>query len=119
MAARDMAIAIKPEPDQHIAAESFDNGDAFAGFASRVHVSPEIALGQATQNLIDQRETLLDLAYADPYPRVDITRVQHGDLERQFVVRRVSEVTPCIKGASRRATDIAACAESMRVLRFH
>ena len=32
MAARHAALAVEPQPDQHVAAKGFDQAEAFAGF---------------------------------------------------------------------------------------
>ena len=69
------------------------------------------ALGQAFENLIDEPEALLDLADADPHPRIDVAVVAHRRLEFELVIRRVADRLARIEGAPRGASDIAAGAE--------
>ena len=46
--------------------------EAFADFAIGFDRGLNFAFRQARQNLLDQRQTLLDLADADPHPRIDV-----------------------------------------------
>ena len=113
MAALDQPVVAEAHPDQHVAAEGLDQRQPFsrcAGFSASVRW----ALGQALQDLLDQPETLLDLADADPDPRVDIAVVAHRHLEIELVVGRVADRFARIEGAARGAADIAAGAEGAR-----
>ena len=69
---------------------------------------------QAFEDLIDQPEALLDLADADPDPRIDVAVVAHRRLEFELVIGRVANGLARIEGAARGAADIAAGAEGAR-----
>src|SRR6185312_6681708 len=83
VAASDATIAIEAQPRQDVAAKSFRERHAFAGLAGELDVGVDIALRQPVENLIDQRQTLLDLADADPHARIDVAGFEHRYLERQ------------------------------------
>ena len=72
------------------------------------------AFRQAFEDLIDQPEALLDLADADPHPRVDVAVVAHRRLEVELVIGRVADRLARIEGAARGAADIASGAEGAR-----
>src|SRR5215510_16589604 len=65
MAARH-ALTIEAHPDEHIATERFGETETFAAFAGAFHVHLDRALRQPLDHLLDQRQTLFDLLYADP-----------------------------------------------------
>ena len=52
-------------------------------------VDADRAGGQRGEDLLDQREALLDLANADPDARVDIASVEHRHIEAERVVGRI------------------------------
>src|SRR5262249_31694698 len=78
----DGAIRGDPEPNEHIAAESFDQGGAFGrSVVERSRFDTERAWRQLVENLKDDGDALLDLANSNPDARVYIAFVEHGDLE--------------------------------------
>src|SRR6185312_16561725 len=90
---------------------------AFA-WAVRHDVRAQVTIRQAIENLLDQRQTLLDLADADPHARIDVAGFEHRYLERQHVVGRIARRAPDIDGAARGAADIAAGAKLERIVRL-
>ena len=70
-----------------------------------------LPVGQPLENLIDQLQALLDLADADPHPRIDVAVVAHRHLELKLVIGRIGHCLARIEGAARGASDIAAGAE--------
>src|SRR5262249_11357664 len=82
VAALDPAIAAQPQPDQDVAAEAFDESRAFASRAGcRRELVGDIPLGQPIEDLLDERQALLDFANPDPHPRVDVASFEHRNLE--------------------------------------
>ena len=85
------AVGVEPQPDQHVAAEAFDQRHALAGRARRPAASARSgAAGQPVEDLLDQRQALLDLADADPDARIDVALLEHRHLEAQLVVGRIA-----------------------------
>ncbi len=80
MAARD-AVAVEPHPDEHVAAERLDQPEPFAARARAVDGNPDRAVRQPLQDLLDQREALLDLADADPDAGIDVAGLEHRHFE--------------------------------------
>src|SRR6187549_2637297 len=107
MATRNPAIPIDPEPHQNVAAESFGNSQALAGFRSAERRLDRAGRNGA-ENLLDERQTLRDLADAEPDARVDVTLIPHRHFEGQFVIRGVSKCTPGIEGPAGCTADVAA-----------
>ena len=79
----------------------------------------QLAGRQALENLLDQRQALLDLADANPDPRIDVAGVQHRHLEGELVVGRIAGHAARVEGAARGAADITAGAELAHVVRLH
>ena len=119
MAALHAPPRVEPQPDQHVAAERFDQTEAFARFPVALDGNGDRAIGQACENLFDQRQALFDLADADPHPRVDIAGVQHRYFECEIVIGRVAGGASRIEAAARRASDISTGAEPAREGRLH
>src|SRR5579885_1739826 len=117
MAARDGAVAVEPQPDQHVAAEAFDQRQTFAGLVANRQLAARRTRRQARQNLLDEVEALLRLADADPDARVDVAVAALRHDEAQMVVGRVNQVAAGVEIAARGATDIAAGAVLPRQLR--
>ena len=65
---------------------------------------------QAIEDLLNQRDALLDFANADPNSRVDVAVVPDGNLEAEFVIGRIGEIAPRVEVPARGAPDIAAAA---------
>ena len=107
MAAFDHAVA-QAQPDQDVAAKALDDRHALARPRPRCDRGSQRSFGQLVQDLVDQRQTLLDLAHPDPDPRVDIALAQDRHLEAQAIIGRIGQRLACIEGSSRRAADIAA-----------
>ncbi len=61
---------LDPDPDQHIAAKTFGKTQSFA--AGLGELRGDRPRWQALDKLIDQRQTLLDLADADPDAGIDV-----------------------------------------------
>jgi hypothetical protein len=116
MTTRDV-VAFDPHPCQHIAAESLDKPKTFDDLAAcTIDGDADRTVRQASQDLVDQREALLDLADADPHARVDIAGLEHRDLEVEPIIGRVGKRLARIEGAAAGASDIAAGAELPRQL---
>src|SRR6185369_15422265 len=102
------------QPDEHIAAETLDERQAFAHFALVRNFDHKRLIGKAFQYLFDQAEALLDFANAHPDARVDIALRKHRHIELQRAVRRIAGRAAHIEATSRGAADIAAGAELPR-----
>ena len=63
------------------------------------------------ENLVNQRQALLNFANTDPYARIDVAGGKHRHLECEFVIGCVAGRAARIEAASRGAPDIAAGAE--------
>ena len=110
MTAFDPAIP-QAQPDQDVAAKSLDDRHTFP-----CHTFPHLppmprmraqrALGKLPDDLVDLRNTLLDLTHADPDACVDITFIQNRDLEAQPVIGRIGEGPARIEGSAGRAADV-------------
>ena len=85
VAALDVAVGAGPDPDEHVAAKALDQRDPFARIARspRVMGMPIDPDGSWLQDLIDQRQALLDLADADPDSRVHVAVFEHRHVELQ------------------------------------
>src|SRR5579862_1195225 len=103
VATPDIAIAVEPQPDQHIAAKGFGNTEALGNNAFGRDRCARCAAGQTVDNLFDQRKALLDLADTYPDPGVDIAGIEHRHLEGECVVGRVSQIAAGIETAARSA----------------
>jgi len=68
MATRNPAIPIDPEPNQNVAAERFGKSQALARFRSAER-RLDRAGRNCANNLLDERQALLDLADAKPEAR--------------------------------------------------
>ena len=68
MAAGNAAIAIEPQPHQHIASEGLGERHALASHAARNQRRLDRTRRQAIQNLFDQGKRLLDLTNAGSTP---------------------------------------------------
>jgi len=108
--ARD-AAAFESHPDQYIAAERFRHPKPFAHRVTRIDRDPNRACGQTSQDLIDQGEALLDLANAHPDAGVDVTGLEHRNLEIEPIVGRIAGHLARIEGAAAGTPDITAGAE--------
>src|SRR5512132_4685271 len=84
VAAPDAAVGCEPEPDQDIAAERLGKRDALT--ACYRHRGPDRALRQPLEDLLEEREALLDLADPDPDPGIDVAVRQDGHVELELVV---------------------------------
>ena len=67
--------------------------------------------GRRCQYLVDQSETLLDLANAHPDACIDIARGQHRHLEFKPIIGRIGVRLARIEGAAAGAADVTAAAE--------
>src|SRR5437660_8635680 len=119
MTACDPVVAVKPHPRQHVTAKCFSQRHPFASAACWFDPNLDVAARQSIQNLLNQREALLNLTDANPDSRVDVPCLEHRHLERQLVIRCVARQAACIEGPTRRAPDITASAELARVLALH
>src|SRR5438552_9749892 len=107
VASFDQAVA-QAQPDQNVAAESLHDRHALAHFPSKWDFFAYRAFGKPAQDLLDQRQALLDFAHPDPDPRIDVALAENRHLETQAVVGRIGQRLACIERAARGAADIAA-----------
>src|SRR5450755_3262273 len=108
MATLDVAVGSCSEPHQHVAAKTFDQRYSFARArrsqrGERFTYRPRRKLAQ---DLIDQRQALLDFADADPDAGIDIALFPHRNLEPQRIVGRVARYAPRIEAAPGGAADV-------------
>ena len=80
MAARDAPLAIEPSHTSTSPRKASASPRPSQALLLPV-AGLDRALRQRAENLLDQRQALLDLANADPYPRIDVTGVEHRHLE--------------------------------------
>ncbi len=117
VAALDRAVGVEPQPDQDVAAERLPT----SAMPSRPRPARQRRAGsrpggQPLEDLLDQRQALLDLADADPHPRVDVAVARAPAPRSELVVGRIARGPARIEGAARGAADVAAGAESPRQL---
>ncbi len=74
---------------------------------------------QPVEDLLDQRQTLVDFANTNPDAGIDVTGIKHRNLEAELVIRRVLQIVPRIEGAAARTADIAAGAVLTHQRRLH
>jgi len=100
MAARDAPVWVEPQPYQDVATEALHDGHAFAllGYACGIGAEPPDR--QAGEDLLDQIDALLDLADADPHPRIDVAGLEHRHFETQLIVGRIGERAASVEGAA-------------------
>ena len=104
-------VAVEAQPRQHVAAESFGEAEAFAA-AGRHRPRPAPVPPAAAARICSiKRHALLDLADADPDPRIDVAGIEHRHLEREPVIGRIADGAARIEGAAGGAAHIAAGAE--------
>ena len=72
--------------------------------------------GRPLQDLLDQRQALLDLADADPDAGIDVALRRAPARRSERVVGRIGRASARVEGAARGAADIAAGAELPREL---
>src|ERR1700678_1269117 len=97
-------IAVDPHPDQHVAAETFGKAQSFA--AGLVELGSDRPFRQTLDELIDQRQALLDFADADPDAGVDVALVQHRHAKLKAIVGRISRSFARVASAAAGAPDI-------------
>ncbi len=68
------------------------------------------------QDLINQPEALLHLANTHPYPSVDITRLEHGNVEIETMIGRIADCLAGVESAAAGTPDIPAGPELPRQL---
>jgi hypothetical protein len=107
MASLDPAIP-QAEPNQDVASKPLDDRHAFTPLPPMRRMRSHRALGKAVQYLVDQGETLLNLAHADPDARVDITLIQDGYLNALAVIRRIGKGPARVEASAGGAADVAA-----------
>src|SRR5665647_740381 len=120
VASSDVTRIIEPNPSQNVATECFYKAKTFAHAtrAARTYLDPRRSAWQAIEDLLDQGNTLLDLAYADPDARVHIAFLKDRHFKFEIVVRRISDRSARIKRPAGSASDIAAGAELACQRRF-
>src|SRR6266508_6706849 len=79
--------------------------------AGRIDRSADRTCGQVPQDLIDQPEALLDLADAHPDAGVNVTGLEHGNLEREPIIGRIAGRLARIESTAAGTPDITAGAE--------
>src|SRR5579863_9146138 len=103
------AAAVDPDPDQYVAAETFGKGQSFAaGLVDRGGDRPR---WQTLDKLVDQRQTLLDFADADPDAGVDVALVQHRHVKINAIIGWISRRFARIESAATGAPHISAGCE--------
>src|SRR5260370_14755255 len=117
MEAVALPVAAEPQPYQNVAAEPFDQGDAFGGLADARQWGADRTRGQALEYLPDQVQALLDLADANPHARIHISLLAHRHCEFQSVIRRIAGAAARVEGPAGSPADIASCAKAPRELR--
>src|SRR5690348_15367298 len=116
VAARDRAVGIEPQPNQHVAAEALDQRQAFTAIPRQLDTRR--TRRQLIENLLDQVETLLHFADADPDARVDVAVGAARNGEAQLIVRGVNQIAARVEIATRSAADVAAGTVLPRQLGF-
>src|SRR5260370_32138089 len=106
MEAVALPVAAEPQPYQNVAAEPFDQGDAFGGLADARQWGADRTRGQALEYLPDQVQALLDLADANPHARIHISLLAHRHCEFQSVIRRIAGAAARVEGPPASPADI-------------
>src|SRR5262249_60056526 len=75
------------------------------------------AHGQTRQHLLDQTHALLDFTDANPDAGIDVSIIEHGNIEFELVIRRIGQYLARIEGAAARAPYISAGAKPARKLK--
>src|SRR6476619_587073 len=105
MTALDPAVDRKHEPDHDVAAETFNDRQSLARLAGSGGLNANGTGGQAVEDLLHQRKALLDLANANPHPRIDIAFLAERDLEIELAIGRIGQRAAGIEGATRGPAD--------------
>ena len=88
------------QPHQYVAAETLDERNALARRMRRRDVFAHRPGRQSREDLLDEREALLDLVDADPDPRIHVAGVEARHLELEFVVRRITRCAARVERAT-------------------
>src|SRR5512132_1702789 len=100
VAALDQPILADAHHDEHVAAKGLDQSEPLSHAAGLGALGVQLALGKTFENLIDQLQALLDLADADPHPRIDVAVVAHRRLELKLVIGGISHRLARIESAA-------------------
>src|SRR5947207_2747362 len=116
MAALDVAVGAYPEPYEDVAAKPLDDRHSFARICRSQRPWPLIdrPRRKLAQDLLYQRQALLDFADADPDAGIDIAFLPQRRFELQRIVRRISWRASRIEASTRGAADITSAAELPR-----
>ena len=116
MAALDVAVGAYPEPYEDVAAKPLDDRHSFARICRSQRPWPLIdrPRRKLAQDLLYQRQALLDFADADPDAGIDIAFLPQRRFELQRIVRRISWRASRIEASTRGAADITSAAELSR-----
>src|SRR5580704_1100813 len=91
MAVCEAAIISETHPGENVATKAFGKTEPLAGWRGcRIGFGAHRAGRQLLRDLIDQGKALLDLTDADPDAGVDVTLLEHGDLESEPVIRSIA-----------------------------
>src|SRR6187551_1955529 len=118
MAAHNPTISAELEPHQNATAKGLDDCQALASFRPAERCFDRTTRN-CVKNLINERQTLLDLADAEPNARIDVTFIAPRHFERQLVIGCVGKRAPGIEGAAGCTADIPAGAELRRQFRLY
>ena len=117
MAARDRAVGAEAQPDQHVAAEAFDQRQAFADFAGGRDIATAIGPSGRRARICSIRPRLCSISRMRIQTRaLTSPSCEHRHVELQRVVGRIAGRAARVEGAARGAADIAAGAELPREL---
>src|SRR5688572_12888762 len=112
MRALDPATGTEAHPGEDIAAKALDQRGPFVGFFRQS--AEDRPRRQALENLLDERQALLDFLYADPHARVDVARMDYWDGESQALVGCITRRAPRVEVAPGGAAHVAAGGELLR-----
>src|SRR6516225_12505034 len=102
------AIVLHANPCKHVAAEAFDQGNAFPPSLRGINLCKESAGGQVAYDLLDHVQALLHFADAHPDARIHVAVFKHRNVEFEHVVGGVTRRSACVESAAASAADAAA-----------
>src|SRR4029078_5821221 len=118
MATRSPAVSVELEAHQNVAPEGLRNSQALASLRS-AHRRLDRTARNYAENLLDERQALLDLKKEEPDSRIDVALPTQRDFERQLVIGCIGKRPPSIERPAGCPADVPAGPELRGQFRFH
>src|SRR4029078_7242113 len=107
MATRSPAVSVELEAHQNVAPEGLRNSQALASLRS-AHRRLDRTARNYAENLLDERQALLDLKHADPASHIDVAPRTQRDFERQLVIGCMGKRPPTFERRAGCRADVPA-----------